>query len=136
MPARSERSERRVGEMSRLDLAELRAFAAACESPSGASPGLFVRSISRGPRLIARGPRSDPHDPVLPHDRHPVRVIGQGDHDALDDEAAWGGAGEGGDQTRQLLPVQPLLMDGGIGLGFKGGVRFDRDVVEQGVTSG
>jgi hypothetical protein len=49
---------------------------------------------------------------VLLDDRHPVRVIGQGDHDALDDEAARGGAGAGSDQVRQLVPGQPLLMDG------------------------
>jgi hypothetical protein len=48
---------------------------------------------------------------------------GQSDHDALDDEAAWGGAGEGGDQIRQLVSGQPLLMDGRVGPGFK---RLDR----------
>jgi hypothetical protein len=30
------------------------------------------------------------------------------------DEAARGGAGEGSDQARQLVPGQPLLTDGGI----------------------
>ena len=81
------------------------------------------------PQKSARGFGLNSHDLVRIHDRHPVRVIGQGDHDPLDDESARGGAGEGTDQVRQLVPGQPLLTEGGVGLGFKGRVRPGGGVV-------
>jgi hypothetical protein len=74
--------------------------AAALDSSPSCSGG-FLQGLDER-RLITSRLGSEPHDPVLPDDRHPVRVIGQGDHDPLDDQAARGGTGERSDWTHSL----------------------------------